>query len=247
MKVLYFSSTGNCLYVAKELGGELFSIPKMIEENKYVFEDECIGIVFPIYGLCVPPFIVEYLKKVEFKCNYLFAIATYGFFSGAACGQLQEIKLKNGKKFDYIHKLKMAENCITFSDMSKQEGDSENQQKHLQAIIQDIKDKKSFVKSDILLGKIMTKQHQKNYEFETGVGIIEDLLIEEGCVGCLTCERVCPMNNIHFDKAVTFGKNCISCGACIQNCPKKVIHHKKEKSGERYRNPHITLEELMYK
>lgn len=37
MKTLYFSSTGNCLYFAKELGGENFAIPKLISENKFRF------------------------------------------------------------------------------------------------------------------------------------------------------------------------------------------------------------------
>ncbi|MCR5342426.1 MAG: 4Fe-4S binding protein [Butyrivibrio sp.] len=41
-----------------------------------------------------------------------------------------------------------------------------------------------------------------------------------------------------------FGSNCISCGACLQNCPQNAIHHRKEKSSARYRNPHISLEEL---
>ena len=63
MKTLYFSSTGNCLYFAKELGGENFAIPKLISENKFSFKDDVIGIVFPIYGLCIPPYIEEFFKK----------------------------------------------------------------------------------------------------------------------------------------------------------------------------------------
>ncbi len=35
MKTLYFSSTGNCLYVAKCLGGECLSIPKLIKRGIY--------------------------------------------------------------------------------------------------------------------------------------------------------------------------------------------------------------------
>lgn len=53
MKILYFTATGNNLYIAKRLGGELYSIPKLIKEGKYEFEDEKIGIVFPAYGWSV--------------------------------------------------------------------------------------------------------------------------------------------------------------------------------------------------
>ncbi|CAG4707272.1 Uncharacterised protein (plasmid) [Enterococcus faecalis] len=43
MTILYFTATGNSLYVAKRLGGKLISIPQMIKENKYEFSDERIG------------------------------------------------------------------------------------------------------------------------------------------------------------------------------------------------------------
>ena len=32
MKICYFTATGNCLYVAKQIGGELLSIPQLIIE-----------------------------------------------------------------------------------------------------------------------------------------------------------------------------------------------------------------------
>ena len=35
MKTLYFTATGNSLYIAKSIGGELLSIPKMIKEGRY--------------------------------------------------------------------------------------------------------------------------------------------------------------------------------------------------------------------
>ncbi|MFT8343029.1 MAG: hypothetical protein ABF652_16605 [Clostridium beijerinckii] len=50
MKILYFTATGNSLYIAKSLGSDYYSIPKLIKEGKYDLEDEKIGIVFPIYG-----------------------------------------------------------------------------------------------------------------------------------------------------------------------------------------------------
>lgn len=49
MKVLYFTSTGNNLYIAKQLGGELLSIPKLLHEGRLEHEDEALGVVFPCY------------------------------------------------------------------------------------------------------------------------------------------------------------------------------------------------------
>ncbi|MBQ0051686.1 MAG: EFR1 family ferrodoxin [Treponema sp.] len=248
MTVLYFSSTGNNLYVAKKIGGAKYSIPALVEKGQYEFKDDCIGIVFPIYGLCVPPFIEEFIKNLRVECGYFFAIATYGFFPGAVCGQLMQICSKNGRTFDYINRLKMAENCITFSDMAKQKGDSAKQQKDLEKILLDIVAKKTFVRKDSFLGKIMTSHHLEDYEFPTGEGVTGKIKINKNCCGCGTCTKVCPMKNIKLVHSnPSFEKNCISCGACLQNCPANALHHEMEKSSARYRNPHVQLCELMYR
>ena len=46
MTVLYFSSTGNSLYLAKRIGGEVRSIPTCESESVYSFKDDKIGFVF---------------------------------------------------------------------------------------------------------------------------------------------------------------------------------------------------------
>ena len=67
MKVLYFTGTGNSLYVAKGIGGDIYSIPQMIKEGKYEFEDEAIGFVYPCYGFGMAKIITDFIKKSKFK------------------------------------------------------------------------------------------------------------------------------------------------------------------------------------
>ncbi len=50
MKTLYFTGTGNCLHVARQIGGELLSIPKLMKEEVIEIEDDAVGIVCPIYA-----------------------------------------------------------------------------------------------------------------------------------------------------------------------------------------------------
>ena len=54
MKTFYFSATGNSLSVAKRIGGELISIPQIINSEDKTVKDDVIGIVFPIYSLNFP-------------------------------------------------------------------------------------------------------------------------------------------------------------------------------------------------
>ena len=246
MKILYFTSTGNSLYLAKRLGGKLLSIPQMVKEESYEFEDDVIGIIFPVYGLCIPPYVEEFMKKLKLKSDYIFAIATYGFFSGAVCNELSKFTFGNNRTFDYINKIKMAENCITFADMAKQKGDSEKQQTDISALINDITARKLYVKKESFFHKTMTKNHKDNFEYVTGVGITDRIQINDSCSGCGLCEKLCPTSNIKMENGKpVFGNNCISCGACIQNCSTNALHLSDEKSGARYRNPHIGVSELL--
>ena len=47
MKVLYFSATGNSLYVAKSLGGEAISIPSLMRTDNLTIEDDAVGFPQP--------------------------------------------------------------------------------------------------------------------------------------------------------------------------------------------------------
>ena len=79
MKILYFTATGNSLYIAKAFGAELLSIPQMIKEGTFEFTDEKIGIVFPVFGWGVPSYIVDFLKKAKFNTDYLFCRSDFWF------------------------------------------------------------------------------------------------------------------------------------------------------------------------
>lgn len=69
------------------------------------------------------------------------------------------------------------------------------------------------------------------------------------CVGCGTCEKVCPLNNIKMvNKKPQWGYNCSTCLACFHWCPKKAV-----KGGvmlnkrDRYHNPEISIVDMKQK
>ena len=78
MKLLYYTTTGNNLYIAKQLGGELLSIPQLMKNEEFDIEDDVVGIIFPVFFATSPKTLREFLQKADIKSDYLFLITSYG-------------------------------------------------------------------------------------------------------------------------------------------------------------------------
>jgi len=258
MKTLYFTATGNSLSIAKSFGGEHYSIPQMIKEGTYDFTDMKIGIVFPIYGLSVPPYVIEFLTKATFNCDYLFAIMTYGMYDGASTNHLLTIARQTGKNFNYINTIKMVDTWLPRFEMKKQIDTAPKKQieKHLASIVSDINDSKKWIQKDTMVDKLITNKFlkaakQASYKevlgsYIIGQGIETFFTVEDSCNQCGTCSKVCPVNNVRLDHGkVQYGDQCIGCLACTQNCPQNAIRLNGEKSKIRFRNPNIALKEII--
>ncbi len=260
MKTLYFTATGNSLYVAKSIGGELLSIPQMVKEGIYEFTDEKIGIVIPLHAWSVPPFIVDFLKKAMFNCDYLFAVITYGIYSGAVASHLTAIADEEGYKFSYISRIKMVDNYLPTFDMKKEvekEGKKEIEH-HLRSIISDISSSKEGTLKETVLDKAamnyMLKRRNKPFNKKrlkvhaAEEGIDNYLYVEDSCIQCGVCASVCPVGNIRMDEKtgkIALDDRCFMCFACIHHCPSNAIHIRGEVNSIRFRNSHIRLNEIV--
>ena len=112
MKIFYFTGTGNSLAAAKRLKGELISIPQVMKTGSFVFEDEEIGVIFPLYCLNPPKMVRTFLSKAQFHTEYLFAVATYGNLAGASMQELQRSLRPYGYQFHYMNTLLMVDNFL---------------------------------------------------------------------------------------------------------------------------------------
>lgn len=246
MTIFYYTATGNSLMVAKSLGGNLLSIPKMLKEEKTLFEDDIIGFVFPSYRGSIPTVVEEFIQRVKIKGTYTFAIVTYGSTAMWTGKHFAEIAKEKGLSLDYINQVKMVDTSLKFYDMEKEikgEGKKNIDQK-IKRITEDIDLKVSNNTRGNAITNAVSQIGYRAYRKE--VGDCDKLFsVEESCTKCKVCQKVCPVDNINVDSIVTFNGKCIRCYACTQNCPQNAIRFKGEKSRARYRNSKVTLKEII--
>lgn len=246
MKIFYLTTTGNNLQIAKTIGGELYSIPKVLSSNEREFVDDSIGIIFPCYGSAIPKQVKQFLSEVKLNTKYLFAIASYG--NGAA-GILSNFKFlldKNDIKIDYLNSILMIDNAVHFFDMKKQieNIDKKNIDANLNVIASEVRSGKKYIKKTGFVARKFSSIFKYIYPW-LNRNFYKRLIVQDECNLCGICKKVCPNNNIILEEKPIIGKKCIGCFACTHNCPQNAIRVKGEKSTTRYRNSHVTLAEII--
>lgn len=257
--VLYFTGTGNCLYVARQLGGkdaELLSIPQLMKQQRFDIEADEIGIVYPIYGHMPPNMVRQFIQKVRLKADYLFAVLTYGNRKCNAVEIWDDISRQAGKQFDYIGTIIMVDNWLPSFDMNEQILINKHVPENLQKITADLAARKRWHEP---VTEEERQQHQgflKRTGIDPSTGFVlkseRCFTVTDACIGCGACVSVCPRGNYELtSQGVKMHGDCEYCFACIQNCPQKAIQFAKDEMsrGEknpnaRYRNEHVSLMDI---
>lgn len=261
--VLYFTGTGNCLYVARQLGGkegELLSIPQLMKQGRFEIEADEIGIVYPIYGHMPPNMVRRFIQKAELKADYLFAVLTYGNRKCNAVELWDDISRQAGKRFDYIGTIVMVDNWLPNFDMNEQILIDKHIPEHLQRITADLARQRRWHEP------VTQEEREQHNGFLARTGIDPStgfvmksekcFTVTDACIGCGVCVPVCPRGNYELtSQGVKMQGDCEFCFACIQNCPQKAIRFRPSEDGSfpdgseknpdaRYRNEHVSLMDI---
>ncbi len=261
--IFYFTGTGNCLYVARQLADDntkLLSIPQLMKQKEFNFEADEIGLVYPIYGHMPPYMVRQFLKKVRLKADYTFAVLTFGARKCNAVEILDSITRKAGYRFNYISTLIMVDNWLPNFDMNEQMKMDKHIPENLAAIRDDISNHKHWMQP------VTQEERDQHAGFMAYTGIDPEVgflkksekyfAVTDRCIGCGICTDVCPHGNYSLtSNGVKTNGDCEFCFACIQNCPQKAIKFAKveddpllangEKNPEaRYRNEHISVMDI---
>lgn len=261
--VLYFTGTGNCLYVARQLAGkegEILSIPQLMRKKQFEIEADEIGLVYPIYGHMPPYMVREFIKKAQLKAEYKFAVLTYGMRKCNAVEIWDGISRKAGNVFDYIGTIIMVDNWLPNFDMNEQMKIDKHIPENLAKITSDLSNRRRWHEP-------VTQEEREQHEgfmslsgLDPEVGFLmkadRSFRVTDDCIRCGICTYVCPRGNYQLTgQGVKMQGDCEFCFACIQNCPQRTIQFKKKEDGTwpdgseknpnaRYRNENVSLMEL---
>lgn len=233
--ILYFSSTGNSLYIAEKikerLGGEIRYIPKYDGTGG---EFERIIIVTPIYSYGLPIPALQLLDKLD-KQKELIVIQNYGGMIGGADRLFYEYALKAQLIIKSVYTLKMPENFTLFmsppefyKNMILKSADS-----RIGKIIDAIAAKRYVIPKK---KKTKERTYLKNKSNWHIIG--ERFSVNAKCTQCGKCIAICPSQNISLtDGKIAFADKCIACLGCFHRCPQKAIIYKNKDNKKRYVNP----------
>ena len=250
MKICYFTATGNCLYVARRIGGELLSIPQLMRRDEILIEDEAVGIVAPVYAVEMPMMVKDFMEKAKIKTDYFFFIYTYGMGYAEAFTHVAVAAEKAGLPLKYINAIQMVDNYIPFFDMQEEidtlpRKDVEGQ---IDRVVRDITERR--LRQATVTRKNLDDMARWSRDHAAGILRKDTALaytVNGDCIRCGICAKVCPADNITVGPdGVRFGDRCEVCYACLHNCPRNAIHMPVEANGDvRFRNDHITLADIV--
>lgn len=247
--VLYFTGTGNSLYVAKSLSSHIVSIPAALRDKQFTIEAREIGLVYPKYG-DVPQIVKDFLARATLKCNYFFVLITYGH-NLKPKDPANLLKVLEGKvKVDYLNGVHMVDNRLYKCDMAQniKQSASLGIDKAIAAIKKEIDESKHYIvepsaPAEQPKGKDQGKKPHGKPD-ATAQAMFE---ITEACIGCGICVQVCPRGDYKVvdDVAVAQGP-CERCLSCAQNCPQLAITPimGDVNPKARYRNPNVSLRDI---
>ena len=235
--ILYFSATGNSLFIAqeiqKDLGGSIRYIPKYNGNGE---EFDRIIVVSPIYSYGLPVHVYNLLPTISREVP-MYIVLNYGGMTGGADRFIYEYATGHGLKVQGVFTVKMPENyTLTFTvPRFYMESTLRGAPRRISKVIDAIEKGEQHIpkprktKADVYLSN-MGKWHLTAADFSTTAD----------CILCRKCVDVCPVENITIENGkVRFADRCVSCLGCYHRCPQKAIVYKNRTKQDRYINPDI--------
>lgn len=264
-----FSGTGNsfraAIRIAEEIGGAEIVSVRCASEDVSAEDAAVIGFVCPVYEWDMPGAMKDFVKKLTLNPDaYVFMIATYVAIHGRCFETMEALLSEKGLHLHYGRALRcVASQCTAYTPFPPEKIMIPRMEQGIQKIISDISSRKLRPYPHMsplarkLYPKLMTPYMEVEHEYDKG------FYTDDRCIGCATCAKVCPTQNIVLESGhPVWNHRCHGCMACVAYCPTKAIQFKTPpayqqlgtviskrlclpETRKRYHNPFISAADLM--
>lgn len=247
--ILYFSGTGNSLYIAKKMAEKLndriVSIADLVNKGQHkisVKADESIGFVYPVIACAPPDIVTNFVKKVVFDGydnNYLYSVYNCAGSPEYTSRIMKEAGEKAGLKICGFFDVLMPGNYIT----PKRHLPPEKVQEYLDHCDERI----AQIVSDVEKQVCNYKKEKHSFLLSYGLHKLavlektEKFIVDDTCVGCGKCADICSTQAITMQgkKPVREEKRCAFCLGCVNVCPTRALNvGNKTQGNPQYINPY---------
>lgn len=243
--IYYFSATGNSLKAASVIASR-YKKSELIKINRQHVtkhpDSTTVGFVFPVYMGGIPDLVYNFLDNFPYqKDRYYFSVATFYTYKGHTLSVANKILNDKGFRLNYGNYIPTVGNCLKEYEVKEHKRPSILKQANIitEKIADDIMNKTE---------KQLSKYCNVSKKLHKGMFNIffkdthKKFTLEDNCIGCGVCSKVCPVDNIRIkNNKPQWGAACESCHACVHWCPKNAINLGKSKGRLQYHNPDIKI------
>lgn len=248
--IFCYSSTGNCLDMAKNIAKGLGDTDIILMRSAPVVTDvrqaKRVGFLFPCCGGGLPGNVENIVQQVQIAPDaYKFAVCQFSGYMGVGLHKINKmVGLDYWRAMSHqCAYIPLLPHTVMLPFMSP-EAAQKRSEKLAGEIAVDVKQMKKSSRRpprrtlnalEHQVWPIFAKMKTKKFA------------VYNSCDGCGLCEKLCPTKNIKLvDGRPTWGANCYQCVSCLQYCPKRAISlGKATDRRELYHNPKILAKELM--
>jgi ferredoxin len=257
-KLVYFTGTGNTLWVGKKLcrllpDAELVPLVQLARQDEIVLDAQRVGCLFPLYYLGLPEIVYRVISQADMgRCEYVFGLATMGGFPFAETGGaqgMQEALRTGGRALDAFYSVWMPGNYVVgygaYPDLL-QKMQFRLAERRIDRIAGWVRAQAAHIEWGNRLTAALTKDTYADWVASLPE-IDRQYHVEPQCNSCGICAKVCPVDNIALEdgKPAWLGR-CQHCVACMQLCPQQAIQYGDKTVGrKRYKQPEIRVREIM--